>query len=272
MVFSLFEIKDVNCGLKILKSVHNSLEHTIFLGKHIIHMSECHSTNDKAAELYKTGQIHEGSIVITDHQTKGKGQRGNVWLSEPNQNLTFSILLKPQFLEIGDQFYLHMVTALSVQEAVQNLFDLQIQIKWPNDLYIENKKLGGILIENSLKGKQIDVSIVGTGINVNQLNFGALSATSLAAHFGQLISIELFLEQLVRHMERRYLQLKMGQRTLLKADYLKHMYWLGEWHVFEDQNVFEGKIEGIDSDGKLLILDRSGSIRSYAFKEVKFIR
>src|SRR5690554_3701783 len=148
--------------------MHKILANTIFLGKNIIHLPECHSTNDVAMQKYRSGEAPEGTIVITDKQTEGRGQRGNQWLTQPNLNLTFSLILTPVFLDASEQFGLNMAVSLGIREALSDYVQ-GIIIKWPNDiLHEENGKIGGILIENSVTHKGIELAMVGVGLNINQ--------------------------------------------------------------------------------------------------------
>src|SRR5690606_3030658 len=117
-------------------------------------LPECHSTNDIALNLVRQREANEGSIVITDHQTKGKGQRGNTWKSQPGQNLMFSLVFRPDFMDISEQFYLNMAVSNSIRRLLQDYVP-NIEVKWPNDLIVSDfGKMGGILIENTFSGKE----------------------------------------------------------------------------------------------------------------------
>ena len=125
------------------------LAKTLFIGKNIINLSECHSTNDYFSSLLKEKKQPEGTLIITENQTRGKGQRGNVWAVEPGKNLTFSINLYPRMLPARYQFFLNMVISLGITESLNELFSkLTFLIKWPNDIYVNGCKTGGILLEN----------------------------------------------------------------------------------------------------------------------------
>src|SRR5690554_4031443 len=160
--------------------MHKILANTMFLGKDILYLPVCHSTNDVAKDKLKEKEAAEGSIIITDQQTNGRGQRGNQWHSEPGMNLTFSLILSPKFLDPSELFGLNMAVALGIREALAQYIS-GVMVKWPNDIVHKEKgKLGGILIENSLKGQKIESSIVGVGLNINQVEFPLSQATSLA--------------------------------------------------------------------------------------------
>ena len=121
---------------------------TLFMGQKLIYVPECHSTNSSLSDLINHADLPEGLVLITDNQTKGRGQRGNNWDSLPGENLTFSILLKPKFLATRDQFQLNMAIAIGIADGVRQLMSQQVSLKWPNDIMIDGKKVGGILIEN----------------------------------------------------------------------------------------------------------------------------
>ena len=156
----------------------------------------------------------EGTVVITDKQTSGKGQRLNSWLSEPKSNLICSYILHPAFLAAKNQFSLSAAVALSVSDVVAELLvDQTVQIKWPNDVLVNGKKVAGILIENMLRGSNIDCSIVGIGLNVNQTKFQDLpNATSLKLVSGVDYDIQEVLPELNAQLEKRYLQLREGKQ------------------------------------------------------------
>ncbi|WP_236612907.1 biotin--[acetyl-CoA-carboxylase] ligase [Cesiribacter andamanensis] len=131
--------------------MYNSPADTLFIGSSIIYLPECHSTNTAALHLLENESLPEGAVLITDKQTAGRGQRGNNWEASPGQNLTFSVVLRPRFLPIRDQFLLTISISLAIYDLLTDLQVPALSIKWPNDLYCGTKKIGGILIESSLK-------------------------------------------------------------------------------------------------------------------------
>ena len=166
------------------------------------------------------GELLEGGVVITDEQTAGKGQRGNSWEATPGQNLTFSVLFKPAFLPLSSQFYLNILSSLAIADTLNGYSPEGLAIKWPNDIYIGQAKLGGILIENTLRGQMIEHSIIGIGLNINQKTFSSPKASSLALICGREFVLEQILAELLAHLESRYLQLKTNLYNRLKADYM----------------------------------------------------
>lgn len=245
---------------------------TLFIGQIIQYLPSCQSTNDEAATLIAQTDPAEGTLVITDHQTAGRGQRGNQWEAQAGQNITFSLILKPMFLSATEQFWLNIAISLGICDGLQPLIGDSLRIKWPNDLYVHDQKLGGILIENTLHGHHIAWSVVGMGINVNQTEFGYSTATSLQRQNPLLNAYDLpgLIGRLCETLEQRYLQLRTGQRDTLKNQYLQLLYRYQQPHNFEaDSHVFRGLITGIDSVGRLGILI-DGQIRYFDFKEVSF--
>ena len=160
--------------------MYKILANSLFLGKKVIYMPSCHSTNDIAMEMARKSDIPEGTVIITDDQLKGRGQRGNEWVTAAGKNITMSIVLKPNFVKASSQFSLNMAISLAVNATVKQLLsEINCSVKWPNDVLVNRKKISGILIENSLSGKNLDYSIVGVGLNVNQPIINGISATSL---------------------------------------------------------------------------------------------
>lgn len=250
--------------------MYKILANTVFLGKEIIYLTECHSTNEYAQQLLRQKEAGEGMIIFTDKQTKGKGQRGNRWWTEPGMNLTFSLILEPKFLRSNQQFDLNMVICLSIWELL-NQYDPNFVIKWPNDiLHKTHGKIAGVLIENSLQSQWMESSIVGIGLNVNQDMQIIPRALSLFNLTGQTYDLWVILEKLVQRIEWNYIRLKRGEIRLLRNSYLKNLLNYQQKQLFSDGEVFEGVIIGVGEDGKLLV-DKDGSVRSYGFKEIQYL-
>jgi len=249
--------------------LYKSLAKPLFVGKTVYFLPSCHSTNDIAVDYANEGKLSEGAIVITHDQTAGKGQRGNHWESAPGKNLTFSVMLKPQFVSIVRQFDLNIIVSLGILDYLKTL-QSGFQVKWPNDIYFEDKKVCGILIQNFLKKQNIDKSIVGIGLNVNQEAFKIATATSLSQINGSTYELQEVLENIASCIEARYLSLRAGAREKLKSAYLDNLYWFGEDHIFKNGKPFTGRIVDISDEGKLQI-ETSQGIKSFAMKEVAFI-
>ena len=251
--------------------MHKFFAKTAFLGKNVISLPECHSTNDLLMDYARMGKVEVGTIVITDYQTLGKGQRGNHWESEPGANLLFSVLLRPQFLEPRSQFYIGLCMAVATVNAIEALSSPQtgLQVKWPNDLYLNDKKLAGILVESSLAGSKVDFVVLGMGLNVRQMNFDHPTATSVLKEKIDLQKDEL-LEEILLQLE---IQLYTLEKDFIpiRSTYYQRLRWLNEEHEFEAENErFLGTITGIDEQGRLQ-LTSNGQEQIYDIKEIKFI-
>ena len=243
---------------------------TLFVGKNLVFVPDCPSTNTLALQITQQSPAKEGTLVITDNQTAGKGQRGNVWEAEPRQNLTFSLILKPGFLAVSKQFYLNVVICLALKDYLMEKISRTVYIKWPNDILVHEKKISGVLIENQLQGAHISNSIVGIGLNMNQKQFKVETATSLSLIRGAELSLAEELESILSHIESRYLQLRAGSYKPLMDEYLSALYRRNEKHqFFTDGKLFDGEILDLDEWGKLRI-KVDGEVRSFGVKEVQY--
>jgi BirA family transcriptional regulator, biotin operon repressor / biotin---[acetyl-CoA-carboxylase] ligase len=271
-LFSFFNVGLINFTKLNKFLLYKIPAKTLFLGKNVVFVPECHSTNTLALELSQQPSVPDGTIVITNNQTAGRGQRGNTWQTQPGKNLTLSVILKPAFLQVKDQFYLNIFTALAVQDAVQERAGASVSIKWPNDVLVAGRKICGILIENQIRGSQVSISVIGIGLNVNQQEFSNPNATSLASVWGHELDLETILHHLCECLEARYLQLRQASNSQLLKAYLEKLYWLNEKHVFESNNKeFEGTITGIDVRGKLLVASGDQTL-TFDVKEIRYIR
>lgn len=243
---------------------------TLFLGKNLVFVPECHSTNSLALQLSQQASTSEGTLVITENQTAGRGQRGNSWETEPGMNLTFTVVFRPGFLSVSDQFYLNIITSLAVQDYLKTQIAEAVLIKWPNDILVGGKKICGILIENQIQGNRFSGVVVGVGLNINQQNFTVDTATSLSLQTLRSFDLQKELENLLLLLETRYLQLKSGKFADLKRNYLSHLYRLNEPHTFVvDGNTLEGVITGIDEVGRLTVKTDYG-VRAFGVKEIGY--
>jgi len=242
-------------------------------------VSEVDSTNAELIRRLQKQTLNEGFLLQAGFQTGGKGQGGTVWESEKGKNLLFSFMLRPKFLDITKQFYITIITSLALVDAVKNLvFDDTVKIKWPNDIYVGDKKIAGVLIENAIQGNQFEWVVVGIGLNVNQKRFqsDAPNPTSLI-HFEEVefsemdIPLEKVLSLFETQFARRYAQLQSGDFEGLKYDYLASLYRYKEWRNYRSNNQeFRGRILGIDEYGFLRMETPNGE-RSFDIKEVEYI-
>ncbi|MDR1762824.1 MAG: biotin--[acetyl-CoA-carboxylase] ligase [Dysgonamonadaceae bacterium] len=228
------------------------------------------STNDYLMALACITPLEECFAVSALSQTAGKGQRGNSWLSAPGKNITFSIIFYPDFLQPSQSFLLSETVALGVRDAVNELVD-SVEIKWPNDIFYHNRKLGGILIENSLIENRILHSIAGIGLNINQKHFGANMplAVSIAQLLDREIEIKPLLARLIDAIRSRYAALRAGDFDVIRNDYHAALYRKEGFFAYKDANGrFEAKINHVSDDGQLHLIDSQGNSRCYWHKQI----
>ncbi len=210
---------------------------------------------------------------MAESQYAGRGQQQNRWHSEPEKNLTFSLLLNPGFLPVTQQFDLTRAISLGIINALKPLLGTQLKIKWPNDIYYADGKLGGILIENLLQGNQIKNSVIGIGLNINQGSFPleVPNAMSLKQILHRDYDLKFLLSEICKNIEAAYLNLKAGRFELVRKAYIERLYWLNEDKMFKSNNrVFRGSIKNVKDDG-LLIVNNGVLDEEYNFKGIEFL-
>lgn len=242
---------------------------TTQFGKQLFYYASCGSTNQVASQLVRDKQAKHGALVCTDHQSAGRGQQNKSWESAPGQNIAASLILYPQW-SVSYQFYLNMAVSLAIREALQQFLPNTVLIKWPNDIFVQNGKLVGILIQNSLMADKIHTAVVGMGINVNQRQFMAPRATSLAKEANQQFSREEVLNLTLIKMESRYQQLFSQDYNGIREDYESYLLGKDEQRVFSDQkDKFSGTIVGVDESGRLMI-QVENKLLHYNFQEIAY--
>jgi BirA family biotin operon repressor/biotin-[acetyl-CoA-carboxylase] ligase len=248
---------------------------TLFIGRRIVRLDRVDSTNSFLNGMAATGALSEGAVVIAAEQYAGKGQRGASWYAEPGANITLSVLLTPTFLSVKEQFRISEAVAVTTAETLAEFLpDSDIQIKWPNDILINGKKSGGILIENSFKGAVWMQSIAGIGINVNQLEFpGDLNtATSMAKVSGEKYVFDEVMEVLFGKLEAAYLTLRAGKSDEIRSRYFQRLYRYDKSAVYTDfKSVFTATLHDVSSEGRLVLMLETGEERQFDVKEVGFI-
>ncbi len=243
------------------------------IGKTIIKLATVDSTNLYLNNLCKTKDIEEGTLIVANEQISGRGQLNNKWESIPGENLLLSFIIYPHFLGAENQFMLSKVAALGVFDFLSKYIE-NVKIKWPNDIYVGDKKIAGILIENSLRGASISSSIVGVGLNINQTIFSKeiLNPTSLKIETKQTFDLEELLPELCKNFNSKYNELKTGINKNIDNQYIEHLYKYRELGKYRDADgQFTAKIVGIDESGRLCIVDSTNQSRKYAFKEIEFL-
>ncbi len=235
----------------------------------IIYNKSVSSTNDLALKCEEPW-----SIFIAEEQTKGRGQKGSSWESEPGKNLTFSLVIKPDFVRVADQFYISKIVSLAIIEALEDL-DISAKIKWPNDIYVADKKICGILIENNITSSgSILKSVVGIGLNVNQELFisDAPNPISIYQIKGEEQNRNELLNNFALHLTKLYELLSLEELERIDHDYLKHLYRLNESYTYKDSAAtFTGRIIDVEPAGVLIIERDDMTTSKYLFKEVEFI-
>ncbi|MBI1226147.1 MAG: biotin--[acetyl-CoA-carboxylase] ligase [Bacteroidetes bacterium] len=248
---------------------------TLFVGQAFFDLPQVESTNAYALELLSKSKPAEGTVISTHRQTAGRGQIGSSWESEPDKNISLSVIFYPDFLAVKDQFLLNIFVSLAVFDFVKNcLPDRPISIKWPNDIYVGHLKIGGILLQNSLINTQIRSTVVGIGININQTTFltNPPNPTSLSLESSQVFNLTELIPTLCEFLESRFLQLKAGKIVPLQHEYLQHLYRFAMPANYQRPNgaPFVGTITGIDESGRLK-LEVEGKTEVFDLKEIKFI-
>jgi BirA family biotin operon repressor/biotin-[acetyl-CoA-carboxylase] ligase len=245
----------------------------MIIGSNLLYFENLPSTNTHAANLLKNNKLPEGTIVYTNYQTAGRGYSSNSWESEEGKNLLISIVLFPSFINAEDQFHISMAISLGIYDFLKRYISC-CSIKWPNDIYVNNDKIAGILIENSVIGEQIESSIAGIGLNINQEKFlsDVVNPVSLKLLSGKNYDLHDCLNQLANDLDKRYKQLISGNYSHIKEEYVSKLYRLNEWFEFRDKKgILNGKILTIGDYGRLRIEKRNGKTGEYSFKEIEFI-
>lgn len=245
----------------------------ILTNKNFICLKEVESTNNYANQLVLSKAAEHGTVVLAQHQKKGRGQQGNSWESEPGKNLLASFILFPQFLPATKQFQLSKIASLALIDFLETETK-KISIKWPNDIYILDKKVAGILIENSVMGNHLSSAIVGIGLNLNQEEFvsNAPNPVSLKQITGKDYDVKIVAARITDHLNNWYNKLENGSSNDIDSAYLNHLFRMNEWAVFaKDGNKFEAKITRIGEYGQLVLEERNGVFSSHMFKEIEFV-
>lgn len=255
--------------------MQNNTFSTLFVGQNLIKLSAVDSTNNFLKSLVSNSEpLPEGTVIMADDQYAGRGQQNNIWKAEPGKNLTFSVLLRPTFMPLNQQFLLNMAVSIAINDVLAHFLGEGVTIKWPNDIYFRDQKMGGILVENTIVGNDIKTAIIGIGININQQQFSAEltgKATSVYQILQKDVNLMTLLAEICSALESLYLQLRAGKHTHLRERYVEKLYQFNKpAHYQKDGEVFEGVIEGVSDAGLLQIETRDGR-REFNFKEITFL-
>jgi len=256
-------------------TLQNNIFSGLFVGQNLLTLKEVDSTNNFLKNLLTNSKpVPEGTVIMAESQFAGRGQQNNKWHAEPGKNLTFSLLLQPHFLDIAHQFDLNRAVSIGVYDALYPLLGDGLKIKWPNDIYYRDKKLGGMLIENLLQGSRIKNSIIGIGLNINQERFpdDAANATSVKQILQRDYQLNDILADICNNIEAWYLKLKSGKTDSIRDTYLSRLYWFNEEKQFRTAtgHVFTGTITGVKDNG-LLMVQHNDTETTYNLKEIEFL-
>lgn len=249
----------------------------VFVGSDVHDLKKVDSTNTYATSLLTSkSRPNEGTIILAHTQEQGRGQFGRSWYAKPGMSLAMSLILYPGFLDPASAFQLNIGVALGVRSGIQRIVPhADVQLKWPNDLYLNGSKVGGILIENGLSGRSIAHSIAGVGINLGPIEAPEELpyASDLLTETGQEIEFYPLAASIAKCIEVNYLKLRAGDpQNSLRHDYLQALYRRGEGSRFRDAEAeFEGVIVGVEQSGELA-LDVNGSLRRYTFGQLEMIQ
>jgi BirA family biotin operon repressor/biotin-[acetyl-CoA-carboxylase] ligase len=243
----------------------------MIIGKQVIKFESLGSTNDHLKDLSKHNNVDQGIVVYAKEQTNGRGQHTSKWISEKGKNLTFSFLLLPSFIIAEDQFIISQFVSLAIIDFLKKYTD-HCKIKWPNDIYINNQKAGGILIENTITEGLVSKSIIGIGINLNQEKFPPVlpDATSLKINSNGDYDLDQCMLELIGHLNEKYKEI--SSTVKLKEEYLQALHLLNEQSTFiKNKEIFKATIIDVDKFGYLVLKKENGNKIKAGFKEITFI-
>jgi BirA family biotin operon repressor/biotin-[acetyl-CoA-carboxylase] ligase len=243
------------------------------IGNQVISLLSTSSTNDYARGLLSEGPPREGCVIIAGEQEKGRGYGTNTWHSRRGKNLLFTVILYPDFVAANQQFLISKTISLGIYDYLSEYIS-DVSIKWPNDIYVEDRKIAGILIENDLVGSYLKSSIVGIGLNINQEYFPGelVNPVSLRQMIEKKLPLKKEFRKLCGHLDRRYKMLYRGMLDKINREYHQHLFRLNtlSWYSSEGQS-FRAKIVGVSDYGQLILENDAGKTLEFNFKEIEFV-
>lgn len=232
------------------------------------------STNDVAKELFHAKKASHGTIVRANFQTKGRGRQGAFWESAKNENLLFSVILVPEQYAPSQQFVINKLVAVALADFLQNMISgVSVKIKWPNDIYIEKKKIAGILIEHAILGETLSRTIIGIGLNINQTAFeSAPNPISLKMITGKDWDIAALCERFSEKLFVEFEKIDPRHTEKLTEHYRRLLYQLGERKKYRIESVeYDAVILGVSEDGRLVLQYDDGTIRHHELNSIKYL-
>lgn len=239
----------------------------------VIHLKKTDSTNNYAHSLINNNELLEETIIVAEEQFYGRGQEGNTWESEPGKNLTFTAVLFSDYIEVEKQYFLAKAVAIAILDLLKN-YGIEAKIKWPNDILVNDKKIAGVLIENSIISNTLLYSLIGVGLNVNQETFSenVPNALSMFNITNREFNLDEVLNNLLFYLKVQINKLKNNEFFSIRENYISKLYKLNETSRFiANGKSFVGRIIDVESDGHLLIRSEDEETLKFMFKEVRFL-
>lgn len=242
-------------------------------GLYCLLYKELSSTNLTGIALMNASKIAGATAIISDSQVNGRGQLQTIWHASPKKNLTFSIVIPKLKLNVLNQFKLNKAFCLAVHHALSNYCD-DLTIKWPNDMYYKDKKLGGILIENQIQGSSIKSCVIGLGLNINEDQWPGdlLNPISLKEITSSHFDIQKLQNELPAEIYTRFTEFFNQSSASIDELYHSLLFGMNQWRTFKDEeSEFEGRITGTNALGNLTIENKKGTVKHHPLKSIKFI-
>lgn len=239
----------------------------------LIKLNATDSTNNYLKQLILERTLDDFSVVVANHQTNGRGQRGSSWLSEKDKNLTFSVLKRNISIVANQQFLLNILVSLSIVKTLEGFNIPKLAIKWPNDILSDHHKISGILIENLIKNKQIEYAIIGIGLNVNQVKFEGLSKVSSLKNIMPLpVDKDELLTKIIDKLKMYFKLYSENGSEFLNSEYESYLFRKDKPSTFisHDNNLFTGIIRGVSTSGKLCVQMEDFN-KEFDLKELKLM-
>lgn len=246
----------------------------IYIGKNRIHYSEIDSTNSELKRIYSTEEITEGTLLTTNFQSSGQGQRGESWESAPGANFLGTYLLTPN-INPREVFVLNIIASLAVKETIAELTQSEVSIKWPNDIIVNGAKIAGILVDNKIISSKIVTSFIGIGLNINQLEFSDFprSATSIRKLIHKKVKNESVTQKLNFHIQQFYSLYNLKGFETLNFLYHQNLYLKGESQFYEvETGTKKFTLQSVNKEGCLQLFNNSGEIEVFGIKEITFLK
>ena len=235
------------------------------------HFEQLDSTNNYASTIAKLPETQSGTAITTDFQLEGRGQRDNKWLAEPGSSFLGTLILKIS-LKPEEIFYLSKWASLQVAKTLIQHNIPRVSIKWPNDIFVQGKKIGGILIENSWSDHHLHYSLIGIGLNISNQNID--NATCISNHTIEIPTVSSFLKTLRNQMASDLFLLEENKWPEIDSQYHELLFQIDQiknYQIAKDQSTFSGKILRVEADGKLIVEAESQSCLGFYMKEITFL-